>query len=194
MQRFAAIFNPHSSTRILDVGGGTLNWQFIESTPQITILNPLIHDDVASAPPNFNFVNGDGTCLEYPNNSFDIAYSNSVIEHLFTWENQILFANETRRIAKGVWVQTPAKEFFIEPHLLTPFIHFLSKKWQGRLLRNFTVWGVITRPSQELVDQFLSEVRLLSFKEMQVLFPDCIIFKEKFLFFTKAYIAFRNTV
>lgn len=192
MRRFVITFDPNSSTRILDVGGGTLNWQYIERAPQITILNPLFHDDTTTAPPNFNFVKGDGTRLEYPDNSFDIAYSNSVIEHLYTWESQVRFANEIRRVAKKVWVQTPAKEFFIEPHFLTPFIHFLPKRWQRRLLRNFTVWGLITRPSQEYVDQILSEVRLLTLKEMQTLFPDCIIFKEKFLFFTKAYIALRN--
>lgn len=192
MRRFTSTFNPSFSTRILDVGGGTPNWQYIERTPQITVLNTIFHDDTTNAPPNFEFVKGDGTCLEYPDNSFDIAYSNSVIEHLYTWENQVRFANEIRRVAKKVWVQTPAKEFFIEPHFLTPFIHFLPKPWQRRLLRNFTVWGLITRPSQEYVDQILSEVRLLTLKEMQKLFPDCLIFRERFLFFTKSYIAIRN--
>jgi hypothetical protein len=192
MKRFVATFNPTSSTRILDVGGGVFNWQLIECTAQITILNLSVPADTSAFPLNFSFVKGNGTCLEHQDNSFDIAYSNSVIEHLSSWENQIRFANEIRRVAKKVWVQTPARWFFVEPHVMTPFIHFLPKQWQRHLLRNFTVWGLITRPSQEFVDQFLDEVRLLTLKEMQTLFPDCIILKERFLLFTKAYITVRN--
>lgn len=194
MRRFVSSFNPNPSTRILDVGGGLLNWELIDSKSQITILDLIIPNDVSSVPPNFTFVKGDGTLLGYMDNSFDIAYSNSVIEHLFSWENQVRFANELRRVAPRVWIQTPARSFFVEPHLVTPFIHFLPKQWQRFLLRNFTIWGLITRPSQTQVEQFLSEVRLLTLKEMQVLFPDCIILKEKFLFLTKAYIAIRNKI
>jgi hypothetical protein len=51
-------------------------------------------------------------------------------------------------------------------------------------LRNFTVWGWITRLSQHYIDQLLDEIRLLSYSEMKQLFPDCIFEKEKFLFFT----------
>lgn len=192
MRRFVRTFKPSMGTRILDVGGGVLNWKLVGFEGHVTILNLSVPTDTRSAPPKFTFVKGDGTSLAYADNAFDIAYSNSVIEHLCSWENQIRFANEVRRIAKNVWVQTPARSFFVEPHLITPFIHFLPKAWQRRLLRNFTVWGLVTRPSRSEVDQFLDEVRLLSLKEMQALFPQCHIFKERFLFFTKAYIAVRS--
>lgn len=191
MRRFVRTFKPSTDTHILDIGGGVLNWDLIGCNAHITILNLSVPTDTTFFKPNFTFVKGDGTSLDYPDNSFDIAYSNSVIEHLCSWENQIRFANEMRRVSKNVWVQTPAKSFFIEPHLITPFIHFLPKLWHRHLLRNFTVWGLITRPSQSQVDRFIDEVRLLTFQEMQTLFPDCIIFEEKFLFFTKAYIAIR---
>ncbi len=38
----------------------------------------------------------------------------------------------------------------------------------------------------------VDEIRLLTFKEMKSLFPDCEIIKERFLFFTKSYIAVRK--
>jgi len=193
MRRFVHTFKPTMDTRILDVGGGVLNWELIGSDSHTTILNLSVPTDPSSFPRNFAFAKGDGTSLDYPDNSFDIAYSNSVIEHLSTFENQLRFANEIRRIAGSVWVQTPAKSFFIEPHLITPFIHFFPTIWQRHLLRNFTVWGLITRPSPSHIDRFLHEVRFLTFEEMQTLFPDCIIFRERFLLFTKAYIAIRYT-
>lgn len=193
MELFVATLKPGPGTRILDVGGGVFNWQLIDSSYDVTIVNLSVPDDTASFPPNFTFVKGNGTSLPYPDNSFDIGHANSVIEHLSSWKNQVRFAAEMRRVAAKVWVQTPARWFFVEPHLLTPFIHFLPKRYQRRLLRNFTVWGLITRPSRDDVDRFLNEVRLLTLPEMQLLFPDCIILKERFLFFTKAYIAIRDT-
>jgi len=43
------------------------------------------------------------------------------------------------------------------------------------------------------VDAFLAEVRLLTYREMQQLFPDCRIERERFLWlFTKSYIAVRD--
>jgi len=191
-KRFVRTFKPSVDTRILDIGGGVLNWMQIEADFQITILNLSVPADTSSNPSNFSFVEGDGTSLDYPDNSFDIAYSNSVIEHLSSWENQVRFAHEVRRVSKNIWVQTPAKSFFVEPHLVTPFIHYLPKAWQKHLTRNFTVWGVITKPSQSQVDALLNEIRLLTFQEMQTLFPDCIIYKERILGVTKTYVAIRR--
>lgn len=192
MDRFVDVFGPTEHTKILDVGGGAFNWDLIKSKSKITILNLYKPDATSSKPSNYDFVVGDGTALKYPDNYFEIAYSNSVIEHLHSWEKQLLFASELRRVGRKIWVQTPAKSFFIEPHFITPFIHYFPKEWQRHLLRNFTVWGWITRPKQEEVDSLLNEIRLLNFKEMKQLFPDCIIEKEKFLLFTKCYVAIRK--
>ncbi|WP_456426213.1 methyltransferase domain-containing protein [Rhodocaloribacter sp.] len=192
MAHFQSLFKPTASTTILDVGGTPYNWNLLDCEAQITLLNLSIPENHESQPPNYHFVKGDGTDLAYPDGAFDIAYSNSVIEHLYTYEQQAKFAAEIRRVGKRVWVQTPARSFFFEPHLITPFVHYLSRTWQRRLLRNFTVWGLLVRPSRERVDQFLEEVRLLGLQEMQALFPDCTIYRERFLFFTKAYIAIRE--
>jgi hypothetical protein len=42
------------------------------------------------------------------------------------------------------------------------------------------------------VEAFLDEVRLLTLDEMRVLFPDCTILRERFLGWTKSYIAVRT--
>jgi len=185
-------FNPTNHTKVLDVGGTPMNWTLVDCDAQVTLLNLSRAEDMQELPVNLSFATGDGTSLNYRDGHFDICYSNSVIEHVGTFQNQMKFAGETRRVGKAAWVQTPARSFFFEPHLLTSFVHFFPKNLRRKLLRNFTVWGWLVRPTSEEVERFLSEVRLLNFDEMRQLFPDCEIRKEKFLGFTKAYIAVRK--
>jgi hypothetical protein len=193
MLNFLCQFAPSQQTRILDIGGTTYNWEIVECNAQITLVNitvPLNQNKDLKR--NYICAVGDGTQLSYPDAVFDIGFSNSVIEHLGTYELQAKFADEIRRVGRSIWVQTPAKGFFVEPHLITPFIHFLPKRVQRRLLRNFTIWGWFQRPTQEKVDQFLAEIRLLTYDEMKALFPDCEVYVERFLGMPKAYIAVRE--
>jgi hypothetical protein len=122
----------------------------------------------------------------------DVCYSNSVIEHVGSWDDQQRFAAEVRRMAPQYYVQTPNRYFFVEPHLITPFIHFLPRGIARKLMKNFTVHGLITRPSQQWRDAFLAQTRLLTVSEMRTLFPDAAIFREKFLGMTKSIIAIRK--
>lgn len=64
---------------------------------------------------------GDATDLrEFGDSSFDVVFSNSVIEHLFTFENQRRMAREVQRVGKAFWVQTPNFWFPMEPHFHVP--------------------------------------------------------------------------
>lgn len=181
-----------NTSAVLDIGGTLDTWQLIQEQPRLTLLNideALDRDDY---PPNVTFVLGSALNIPFQNYSFDVAFSNSVIEHVYTWKNQKVFSSEVRRVARKIWVQTPAREFFLEPHLITPFVHWLPASWQKRLIRNFTVWGLITRPSRQEVDKFIREVRLLNHAEMEALFPDCTIYVEKWFGMPKSYIAYRR--
>ena len=188
MNNFMARMAPAPGEVILDIGGSEYNWDIIDYSGAVTLLNIR---EPKQKNLKYNYVIGDATNLSYEDNEFPIVYSNSVIEHLSTYENQEKFANEMRRTGITLWCQTPAKGFFIEPHYITPFVHFLPKKAQRKLLRNFSVWGLITRPSLEAVNDMVDELRLLTYDEMKQLFPDCEIIKERFLFMTKSYIAVR---
>ncbi len=190
MRRFLAALEPHDDTTILDVGGNPVNWDLIDARGKITLLNlPSANVDGGT---KYEVVAGDGTDLDYPDGSFDIVFSNSTIEHVGSLANQVRFANEVRRVGDGVWVQTPARGFFIEPHYLTPFIHWLPKTWQRRLVRNCTVWGLIARPSEERAAAIVEELRLLTRAEFTELFPDCEIRTERFLGMPKSYVAVRE--
>lgn len=193
MMKFVEAFRPRADQTILDVGGSAYNWDLVNFQGPVVMLNI---DPVIAAPcrPNMQFVVGDGTALNYEDNAFDIVFSNSVIEHVGGPEKQRKFAAELCRVGKRVFLQTPAKSFWLEPHYVTPFIHYLPPAWQKKLLKNFSVWGWIARPSQDYVDRFVDETTLLGHRDLQRLFPACKIYRERFLFMTKSYVVIKDAM
>jgi len=183
---------PTAETRILDIGGYSETWRDFPIGSKITLLNLPKYAEKPQSPERFEYVYGDGRRLEYTDGEFDIVFSNSVIEHVGGKDQQRAFAAEARRVGKAYWVQTPAKEFPLEPHLLTPFIHWLPAYWIPRLLRFFTVWGWITRPTREQARSFWAEIRPLTGREVRELFPDATILVQRFLGIPKSYIAYRR--
>jgi hypothetical protein len=192
---FLQRMKPSASDILLDVGGYPWFWA-PQSQPVKRIDTLNLHEVPwrSEQAPNHNLkvLVGDGCAIAMPDKSYDIGFSNSVIEHVGSWERQQQFASEIRRVAKALWVQTPAYECPIEPHYLTPFIHYLPRSFQKKILRWFTVWGWIQRPTGEQIDEMVETTRLLRRLEMQQLFPDCEIITERMLWvMPKSYIAFR---
>jgi Methyltransferase domain len=188
MAEFSRLFAVDKRTRIVDVGGYEFNWTLIKQVPAVLMINL---EDEEWQRGRFRKQRGDGRALELEDDSFDIAFSNSVIEHVGEWADQVAFAREIRRVAPSYYVQTPNRHFFFEPHLLAPFVHFLPRPVLRRIVRYGTGWGLITRPTQEQVDKFLRGIRLLTRAEMKRLFPDADIIEEKVLGLTKSLIAVR---
>jgi len=193
IQRFLQMFDPGPRTRVLEVGGLPRSWEGVPIEFQMTILNTTDLEDHESAflTSSMNFVIGDGTKMPWADGEFDIVFSNSVIEHLGTAEAQAAFARECRRVGKAYWIQTPAREFPIEPHYFGPCVHWFSRPVQKRLLRNFTLWGLLGRPREEILDLVLAELRLLRRAEFESLFPDGQIWTERLLGLPKSYTAYR---
>jgi hypothetical protein len=191
MQRFAAQFAPGRDTCIHDVGGSAINLELAGIRARITLVNLMQPRHPPAEPERFASVIGSGTALPVRPGAFDIAFSNSVIEHVGSFEDQRRFAEQVRQAARSLWIQTPARSFPVEVHLLTPLIHYLPRRLQAPLVRNFTVWGWLSRPAPEVARSFVERTRLLSFREMQRLFPDCEIRRERFLGLTKAFVAVR---
>jgi hypothetical protein len=173
---------------VLDVGGCSTYWQHCEVLPRLTVVN-LLSYPLPLGERNFTFVYGDGTRLPFCDGAFEIAHSNSVIEHLGTWETQVAFSRELRRVGRKVWVQTPAKTFPVESHTFDPIWHWFGPRVQALFLRNFSLWGLLNRPSPAEVGEFLSTTRLLTEGELRRLFPDCAILREKVGGLTKSLIA-----
>lgn len=188
---------PAKSDILLDVGGYPAFW--IEKPQLVARIDSLnVHSvawDATSAPDHrIHVLTGDGCNLPMRDRSYDIGFSNSVIEHVGSWENQKLFAQEIRRVSKKLWIQTPAYECPLEPHFLTPFIHYLAPTTRKRFARWFTVWGWLTRPTEDQINTMVETTRLLRRAEMMELFPDCEILTEfLFLRIPKSYVAVRRS-
>src|ERR1035438_7160577 len=99
MLRFIKIIKPQSTDNILDVGGTAYNWELINFNNKVVLLN-LIKESDNDKPDKFSIVVGDGTSLEYADNEFDIVFSNSVIEHVGSYQKQEKFALEVARARK----------------------------------------------------------------------------------------------
>ncbi len=193
LKLYQEVIRPTAQTTILDVGGSPWFWTGLAITGKITVLNPdELPDEVKAGFPAFQCVGGDGCNMTYPDASFDVGFSNSAIEHVGTYEKQKAFASEMRRVGKTLWVQTPAREFPIEPHFMAPFIHYFPRWLQRKTVRWFTILGLTSKPTPVQIENLLNEIRLLNHREMQELFPDCEIRREKFFGFTKSYIAIRR--
>ena len=189
MKMFYSLIRTSKETRLLDIGGTAQTWDAESPTHEsfsVTLLNNLRYDNIAGD--RFTFQLGDATGLPFDDLSFDVAFSNSVLEHVETWEQQKKFASEARRVARRLWIQTPARSFPIEPHLLAPWIQYLPKRVQHRIVR-WTPRGILT---PAVVHQIVDEVRLLTYREVKELFPDCVILRERVLGITKSYIAVRQ--
>ena len=186
MKDFTKLFDVTDDTRIIDIGGTKFNWTLIAQKPQVTLVNL---NATTREEDNLMFARGDGTCLTYPDNSFDVAYSNSVIEHVGDWNSQVAFAKEVARVAPCYWVQTPYRWFFVEPHFIAPLIHFFPKRIYRRLIRYFSIWGWVTRTDQEDINRRVEEIDLLDRAQMEILFPAAEIRRESFLGMTKSLIA-----
>jgi hypothetical protein len=196
-QLFVKTIRPSMDMRLLDVGG--YPWGWLCHAPVVKSIDCLnihkINWNPASSPAhNIRMLQGDACNMsEIKTGEYDIVFSNSVIEHVGSWEKQKAFAQEVRRVGKKLWIQTPAWECPIEPHYLAPFVHWLPKSLQKRVIRYFSLYGLIQKPSAQEIDSLVEEIRLLRLKEFQILFPDGNILTEKLIcFFKKSYIALKK--
>jgi len=177
--------------RVLDVGGTADIWRLAPVMPRVVFLNHSRAQHEIG--PATAIVVGDGISLPFADSSFDLVFSNSVIEHVGTREDQARFAAEIARVGRQYWVQTPNRRFPVEQHLWTPLVHWLPRKWQARVVRKFSIWSMLTRLPEDqrsfYIDHYLLSVRLLSAADLRRMFPGAALVRERFLGWTKSLVA-----
>lgn len=190
-----AVHRARGRVEVIDIGGTDAYWRIVPTAfleqrqVRITIVNlPSVELPADHGP--FSFVHGDGCALaNFSDRSFDIAHSNSVLEHVGGWENMLRFARETRRVAHGYFVQTPNFWFPLEPHCMVPAFHWLPLPVRVRLLLSLPIglWGKVA--SVDAAVRLAESVQLLTRTLFASLFPDAQIGDERLLFLTKSFVA-----
>ncbi|MDM8007794.1 MAG: class I SAM-dependent methyltransferase [Phycisphaerae bacterium] len=177
--------------RIIDIGGTNEFWEAHgwagRNDVHIVLVN--LHCE-AHRHANVEPAKGNATDLSlFPDGSFDIAFSNSTIEHLFTFGNQKLMAQEMRRVGRSYWLQTPNFWFPIEPHFRVLGWQWLPRRLRIALLRRYRCGWRGPCPDPSAAERAIDEIRLLTAHELHVLFPNAVVLPERFCGFVKSWIA-----
>ncbi len=185
--------------KILDVGGTFKYWQifgFPLADHDLTLLNISIPAN--SRKGNIDLVKGDARCMrQFKDQSFDIVFSNSVIEHLYSWKGQNHMAREVKRVGKYYFIQTPNLYFPVEPHYILPYFQFLPLGIKKFLHSRFELTGkkYLRKPlSKEESLRKAREIRLLSKKQLRALFADCNLYTEKVMYMSKSFVCYSGNI
>jgi hypothetical protein len=181
---------------IIDLGGRADYWRAMDLEAlrargvHITLVNTEV---VASDDPMIASIQADACNLaQFADGQFDLAHSNSTIEHVGEWSRMAAFAHEMRRLAPSYYVQTPYFWFPIEPHFLSLGFHWLPETVRvRRLLRRRFGHHVRAQSVDEAVETVRS-ARLLDRTWFQALFPDARHSAERFAGLTKSLVAVRT--
>jgi hypothetical protein len=203
---FNETFKIDNNTKILDLGGG--NGGYITSLVINKYWKNITVADIDKELLNKARSRGlktillNQTCdLPFKDQSFDIIFCNSVLEHVTinkeeiwncfdsrrfyieSMRNQIKFSNEIRRVAKSYFLQTPNKYFPLESHTWLPFVQYYPRKFQIFIIKLLNkIWFKKTKP----------DWNLLNFKDIKYLFPNDLIYKDKILGMIKSFVVIKS--
>lgn len=189
---FNKLFKASSKATILDVGFtddeyATTDNFFEKHYPypqNITALGIEEPIKFAKRYPLVKVVKYDGERFPFVDKTFDLCWSNAVIEHVGDRKKQLYFLKEIRRVANSTFMTTPNKFFPVEVHTRIPLLHLLPKKIFDKFL---TLIG-----KKWAVGDYMN---LLSLGDLKGLLRDAgisdyKIIKNKLLFFTLDFIVY----
>jgi hypothetical protein len=177
---------------ILDIGGTQEFWTLMTGgdpgNARVTLLN-IERQPVTSS--KFVSIEGDARAMpELPDRSFDVVFSNSVIEHLGTYENQRSMAREVMRVGKRYFVQTPNKRFPLEPHFLFPWFQYLPSGVRARMVHRFNVGWYQRIPDLAAAKAEVDSIQLLTRRRFTALFPGARLHVERMAGLPKSFVAY----
>jgi len=170
---------------VLDLGGQPMIWDSIPERLKITILNlPGVAKSTHRSHHQIKYIEGDAcNVTTHADQSFDIVFSNSVIEHVGGEASRRRFAQEVQRLGWAYWVQTPSAYFPIEAHTGMPLWWAYPNALRQFILRR---WALKLPGWTDMVKNTTYVTR----REMQALFPAATLKVERLAGFPKSYILF----
>lgn len=150
--RFMEILRPSPTTQILDVGVTcdevNLDANFFEAWyPYKDSLTCVGIEDASFLEqryPGLKFkLVMPHARLPFSDQQFDIVYSNAVIEHVGTRDQQREFVRELCRVGKQVFLVAPNRLFPVEHHTALPVAHYLPNSLFRKILNllGLTFWS-----------------------------------------------------
>jgi len=140
---FHEVIKPTPQLRVLDVGYSNHELaetdNFIEKyypyPEMLTALGVESPVDFKINYPAVSCVQYNGGAFPFADASFDLCWSNAVLEHVGKTDAQLLFLKEISRVARQAFITTPNRYFPVEVHTRTPLVHLLPRPWFERYLR-----------------------------------------------------------
>lgn len=184
---------------IVDLGGEERYWRIFDAEwlrahrVRITLLNRYEEYLPRDADPRI-FDRAIADCCDlsgFADRSFDIAHSNSVIEHVGSWRRMERFALEARRIGCNYFIQTPNFAFPIEPHFGSLGFHWLPEPMRVYIVMRHAMGNFPRADTFRCAHDFVQDVHLLTRLQFATLFPDAEITSERLLGLTKSFVAVR---
>lgn len=184
--------------RLLDMGGTTGFWSvwrdlldFEHLSVTCVNLEAVQQDETPDLPVVFHV--GDACSMpEFADDSFDVVFSNSVIEHVGLWPNKMRFAQEARRLAPSYLIQTPNFWFPVDPHSRTAFLHWLPRTLSYRIHMSVRTGFYPKTADIDEAMTYAEDADMLDRRQMAHLFPDAYIEAERFMLMTKSILAVRH--
>lgn len=176
------VHGQRNQVEIIDVGGTFEYWKrlgvdYLRSRNASVVVTNLHEYELTDAGADSDVLRAtvaNGCDLGvYGNQSFDLAHSNSVIEHVGPWSNMRAFAAEIRRVGRAYYVQTPNFWCPIDPHYYrAPLIHWLPHPLRARIFNAFPVTHSGRIDGVGGAYEVIESTRLLDSRQLQYLFPD----------------------
>jgi SAM-dependent methyltransferase len=187
---------PTEETKVLDVGAevNPNNYEELQFIDIYQWKNNLSAVNISAehisiikeSYPEIKAVVCDACKLPWPDKSFDVVYSNAVIEHVGSFEKQKAMADEIMRVGKRWFVTTPNRWFPFEFHMRLPFITWLPGNgylWIGSIVSYNHIQGKYRMGGKH------NDLRLMSARELQGCFPDSKIIKQRVTIMAETLIA-----
>ncbi|MBN1816826.1 MAG: methyltransferase domain-containing protein [Sedimentisphaerales bacterium] len=186
---FCRLMNPSEHDKILDIGGETESslcktLQFIDLFPNQRQLSAINISEsqiktIVEKYPEIDARVGDACELPWPDDFFDIVYSNAVIEHVGNYDRQKKMASEIMRVSRTWFVTTPNRWYPFEFHMRLPFVTWLpfhGYLYFARILCYNHARG------KYVCGMKLKQLRLLTENDLKEYFPNSRIIKQRVTF------------
>lgn len=192
-----AILAEKGEADILDLGGTETYWRigkdFLDANRgriRITMVNPEVFPVENAA--IFTSICGDATdAALFAGRQFDLVHSNSVIEHVGWAPDMQRFADNTRRLGRRYYMQTPNYWFPYEPHFRFPGFQYLPESLRRLMLRTMRLGFFNPVRDANTARDIIDHHRLVSARQVRAFFPDAAVSFEKFRGLNKSIIAMR---